>query len=234
MRCAKASHASGRYRDDVTSTVGLILAEHLIHGGTFSWFRHQKLNFSCLSLGLFNVMLLLLKRTNPFSNILLCEKLNANLLTKLNSQTVANICINYRRRNFRLHLFWALGGFRCYSKWFTNPSFSVKFHSWSYQQKCPSPLFTTISGSFWPVSLNYLPPLSKHLPSEGHRCFFLSFIMSKAKKKKKNSQTLKLKQRTHKIHTKFQTWCKNSCTEHSVCGKIKCNSHQIWDVLHEK
>lgn len=49
MRCAKASHASGRYTADVTSVVGLILAEHLIHAGTFSLFRHQKLNFSCLS-----------------------------------------------------------------------------------------------------------------------------------------------------------------------------------------
>lgn len=42
MRCAKASHVSGRYRADVTSMVGLILEEHLIHGGTFSWFRASK------------------------------------------------------------------------------------------------------------------------------------------------------------------------------------------------
>lgn len=42
MSCAKASHASGRYTADVTSMVGLILAEHLIHGGTFSWFRASK------------------------------------------------------------------------------------------------------------------------------------------------------------------------------------------------
>lgn len=42
MSCAKASHASGRFTADVTSMVGLILAEHLIHGGTFSWFRASK------------------------------------------------------------------------------------------------------------------------------------------------------------------------------------------------